>query len=79
MPRIRSKQVWLSLLVAALFSPVVLSTGSAALRPAWLGGSIAGLPVFSVLVAGLLVLFVVLVWVFSAFAFGETDEGGDRL
>ncbi len=58
MPKVQSRQVWLSLLVVALFAPVFLSTGSAALRPQWLDRALAGVPVFSLLaVLGLLVLF----------------------
>lgn len=78
MPKVRSKQLWLSLLVVALFAPVFLSTGSAALRPAWLDQAVAGVPVFSLLVLGLLVLFVVLVWAFSGMAFGDAEDGSDQ-
>ena len=78
MPRVQSKQVWLSLLVAALFAPIFLATGSAAFRPAWLDRALAGIPVFQLMVIGLVVLFTVLVWIFSSFAFGDADEGSDK-
>jgi polyferredoxin len=77
MPKLRARQVWLSLLVIALFAPIYLPTGSAAFRPAWLSHFAAGMPISVWMVLGLIVLYVALTWLFSRSAFGDDRTGGE--
>jgi hypothetical protein len=75
--RLTLRQVLLSLLVIALFAPVYLSSGWAGLRPAWLPDRVAGVPLSTWLVLGLIAVFVALVCLFSRGAFGAADTEGD--
>jgi hypothetical protein len=77
MSKLSLRQVLLSVLVVLLFSPVVLATGSAGFRPALYSATLGGLPAFSLLVIGLLLLFMVLVCILAASVFaGSGKEDG---
>lgn len=73
-----ARQVGLSLLLLALFAPVVLAVGSAAFRPAWLLAMLAGVPVSIFLVLGSILLFVTATWLFARVALAADGEGADR-
>jgi|GEM_PF-5187213 len=79
MARLTGRQVALSLLLFVLFSPVFVPIGVPELRPAWFVSRVGGVPVYPLIVASLIVLFVGLAWVFSRQAFGadtSTDARG---
>ena len=76
MTRVTGRQVWLSILATALFAPVVLASALPPLRPPWLAVRVAGLPVSSWLVLGLIVLFVAMVLALAASPAG--GEEADR-
>lgn len=78
MSKLSLRQVLLSLLVVVLFSPVVLATGSAAFRPALYSATFAGLPAFSLLVIGLLAVFMILVCILAASVFTGPGKGGGQ-
>jgi hypothetical protein len=71
MAKLTGRQIWLSILVVLLFSPVVLASGSAAFRPAWYPDRLAGVPLSVWLVVVLILVFVGLVALFARAAFGE--------
>ncbi len=72
-----AKQVWPSVLLLALFSPVVLAVGSAAFRPAWLTETVAGIPASVLWIVGSIVTFVALTWLFARMTFVRLGaEGG---
>lgn len=72
-----ARQVGLSLLLLALFSPIVLAVGSAAFRPAWLTATVAGIPASVLWVVGSIAMFVALTWIFARMTFVRNDgEGG---
>jgi len=70
-----ARQVGLSLLLLALFAPVVLAVGSAAFRPAWLLATLGGVPVSLLWVLGSILLFVTATWLFARLALAADDEG----
>jgi hypothetical protein len=74
MAKLTGRQIWLSVLVFVLFTPVVLASGSAAFRPAWYPDRVAGLPLSVWLVVVLIAVFVALVTVFAWAAFGGAEE-----
>ena len=81
MAKLTARQVLLSLLLFVLFSPVFLPIGLPELRPAWFVSTIAGVAVYPLIVAALIVVFVVLAWIFSRGAFGasaSSDEEAGR-
>ncbi len=72
-----ARQVGLSLLLLALFSPVVLAVGWDAFRPAWLTSTIGGIPASVLWIVGSIALFVALTWLFARMTFVRQDgEGG---
>jgi uncharacterized membrane protein (DUF485 family) len=72
MSRLRLRQVWLALLVMALFAPVALAVGTPVFRPAWLSAPLVGaVPASAVVVTGYILVLVVLVYVLSGSAFGD--------
>ena len=75
MAKLSASQIWLSVLVAALFAPVYLSSGSAYFRPAWFTQRFHGVPLSVWLVLGLIAIFVVLVCLFAGAAFGAAEPG----
>ena len=78
MPRVTARQVWITVVVAALAAPVYLSSGSAAFRPAWFADRFAGLPASVWLLLALIAILLVAVRVISAAVFDQqkdTDEG----
>lgn len=72
-----ARQVGLSLLLLALFAPVVIAVGSAAFRPAWLLAMLAGVPVSILWVLGSILLFVTATWLFANMVFARPGEGED--
>lgn len=72
-----ARQTALSLLLLALFTPVVLAVGSAAFRPSWLHAMLAGVPVSILWVLGSILLFVTATWLFARMTFAADDEGGE--
>lgn len=70
-------QVVLSLLLLALFAPVVLAVGSAAFRPAWLTTTVAGAPLGILWVLGSILVFIVLTWAFARMAFVRGEKEGE--
>ena len=80
MAKLSARQVILALLVFVIFAPVFLSAGAEVFRPAWLLTEIGGVPLYPLCVAGELVVFVILAWIFSRQVFGGADssaEGGE--
>lgn len=77
MAKLGWKQIFGSLLVWALFAPVILATGSKAFRLPIYDGTIAGVPTFLLLVVALLLILMVFMWILSAAAFDQTDGQGD--
>lgn len=75
MAKLSARQVILALLVFVIFAPVFLSAGAPVFRPDWLLTEIGGVPLYPLLVAGELVVFVILAWVFSRQVFGGADSG----
>ena len=63
--------VLLSLLLLALFAPVVLAVGSEAFRPVWLKNLAAGVPISVLWGVGSIALFVVLTWLFARMTFAQ--------
>lgn len=65
----------LSVLLLALFAPIVLAVGSPALRPAWLLHRVAGIPLSLVWVVVSIAVFIGLTWTFSKIVFAQMREG----
>ena len=78
MPRITARQVWITVLMLALFAPIPLSSGSPAFRPAWFAARFGPLPVSVWLVLGLMAVFVLMVWIVSASAFRRAGDPGEE-
>ncbi|HTI67938.1 MAG TPA: hypothetical protein VL460_10390 [Caulobacteraceae bacterium] len=74
MPKVTARQVLISALMAALFAPVYLSSGSAAFRPAWFTARVAILPASVWMVLILIAVFVLMVWVVSGGVYGRDDD-----
>lgn len=72
------QKIALSLLLLALFAPVVLAVGSAAFRPAWLTTTVAGAPLSVLWVLGSILIFIVLTWTFARMTFVQAGEGAER-
>jgi uncharacterized membrane protein (DUF485 family) len=77
MAKVTALQIGLSILLLVLFAPVFLSSGSAAFRPAWLGTRLGPLPTDIWIVLGLMVLFVLMVWIVSVLAFRRADDSDE--
>lgn len=71
-----ARKAWISVLLLALFSPVVLAVGAAVMRPAWLLLRPAGLPVSVIWVFVSMIVFVVATWILAAQALASDKEGG---
>jgi len=78
MSRLGLKQILGCLLVCLLFAPIVLATGSATFRLSLYSTEVAGVPLFPLLVVGLLVVLMVLMWIFSSTAFSDADTQGEE-
>ena len=75
MAKLSARQVILALLVFVIFAPVFLSAGSPTYMPDWLLTEIGGVPLYPLCIAGLIVVFVMLAWVFSREVFGGAETG----
>lgn len=73
MARVTGRQIWLTILVMVLFSPVVLASGSASFRPGWFVARLLGAPLSVWLVVALIAVFVALVAAFAKAAFGQAE------
>lgn len=74
--KLPARQMWLCILVMALFAPVFLSIGSPRFRPSWLSATIGWIPVTVLGTLVLMSVFVCLTWIFSKVAFDTTDDDG---
>ena len=76
MPKVTTRQIVITILMVLLFSPVFLSSGSAAFRPAWFATPVANLPISAWLVLALIVIFVGMTWFVSGGVYGQDDDQG---
>ena len=72
------QQVGLSLLLLAIFAPVVLAVGSATFRPAWLKAAPMGIPISVLWILISIVIFVAMTWAFTRMAFAQANGESER-